>query len=76
MGLRLELHLERHRSWFAVERIFSGNFIGEAEVKDRAQAWVPTIMRFTDTDGFAPVGVESDETDSENGTDEIAEEAA
>jgi ParB family chromosome partitioning protein len=60
----------------ASERIFSGNFIGEAEVKERAQAWVPTIMRFTDVEGFAPVGVESDETDSENETDEIAEEAA
>jgi ParB family chromosome partitioning protein len=60
----------------ASERIFSGNFIGEAEVKERAQAWVPPIMRFSDAEGFAPVGVESDETDSENGTDEIAEEAA
>lgn len=33
----------------AAERIFSGNFIGEAEVKKRAQAWVPTIMRFGGT---------------------------
>ena len=31
----------------AAERIFSGNFIGEADVKERAQAWVPSIMRFT-----------------------------
>jgi len=31
----------------AAERIFSGNFIGESEVKERAQAWVPPIMRFS-----------------------------
>src|SRR3546814_5719425 len=31
----------------AAERIFSGNFIGETDVKERAQAWVPSIMRFT-----------------------------
>jgi ParB family chromosome partitioning protein len=30
----------------AAERIFSGNFIGEAEVKAKAEEWVPEIMRF------------------------------
>ena len=30
----------------AAERIFSGNFIGEAEVKAKAEAWVPEIMCF------------------------------
>ena len=30
----------------AAERIFSGNFIGEADVKTRAEAWVPEFMRF------------------------------
>ncbi len=34
----------------AAERIFSGNFIGESEVKERAQAWVPPIMRFAGSD--------------------------
>jgi ParB family chromosome partitioning protein len=28
------------------ERIFSGDFIAEVEVKDAAQAWVPDVMRF------------------------------
>ena len=66
----------------AAERIFSGNFIGDAEVKERAQAWVPTIMRFTDTD--VPTDLEEDasiedeagETVSGDVTDEIAEQAA
>ena len=30
----------------AAERIFSGNFIGEPDVKERAQAWIPAFMRF------------------------------
>jgi ParB family chromosome partitioning protein len=30
----------------AAERIFAGNFIGEAGTKERALAWVPEIMRF------------------------------
>jgi ParB family chromosome partitioning protein len=30
----------------AAERIFSGNFIGEAVVKAKAESWVPEIMRF------------------------------
>lgn len=30
----------------AAERVFSGNFIGEAGVKERALAWVPAVMRF------------------------------
>ena len=62
--------------------MFSGNFIGDAEVKERAQAWVPTIMRFTDTD--VPTDLEEDasiedeagETVSGDVTDEIAEQAA
>lgn len=31
----------------AAERIFSGNFIAEAGVKERALAWVPSVMRFS-----------------------------
>ncbi len=57
----------------AAERIFSGNFIGEAGTKERALAWVPDIMRFRGT-------AESDETcdpDKNAGTDrEVTEQAA
>ncbi|KZX91066.1 chromosome partitioning protein ParB [Erythrobacter sp. HI0019] len=60
----------------AAERIFSGNFIGEAEVKERAQAWVPAIMLFTAAQEVAPIGVEVDEAVSDDATDEIAEQAA
>ena len=60
----------------AAERIFSGNFVGEADIKERAQAWVPTFMRFADAGGFAPVGADADESVKENATDEIAEQAA
>ena len=31
------------------ERIFAGDFIGEADVKERALAWVPDAMRFAPT---------------------------
>ena len=60
----------------AAERIFSGNFIGEAEVKERAQAWVPAIMLFTAAQEVAPIDVEVDEAVSDDATDEIAEQAA
>ena len=66
----------------AAERIFSGNFIGEAEVKERSQAWVPSIMRFNDADvpadleENASIDNEADETISGDATDEIAEQAA
>ncbi|HEX8215543.1 MAG TPA: ParB/RepB/Spo0J family partition protein [Allosphingosinicella sp.] len=30
----------------SAERIFAGDFIGEVEVKERALAWVPEVMRF------------------------------
>lgn len=60
----------------AAERIFSGNFIGEPEVKERAQAWVPSIMRFAGAEQVAPVAAEGDEPVSDDATDEIAEQAA
>jgi len=60
----------------AAERIFSGNFIGEAEVKERAQAWVPAIMLFTAAQEVAQIDVEVDEAVSDDATDEIAEQAA
>lgn len=58
----------------AAERIFSGNFIGDADVKDRAQAWIPAIMRFgtADVQDHAEEGPPAeDEVDNE-----IAEQAA
>ena len=60
----------------AAERIFSGNFIGEAEIKERAQAWVPSIMRFAGPEEIKPVDAEVDEPVSDEATDEIAEQAA
>ena len=66
----------------AAERIFSGNFIGEPDVKERAQAWVPAIMRFINADVLADleedasIDDEADETVSDDATDEIAEQAA
>ncbi len=66
----------------AAERIFTGNFIGEADVKERAQAWVPTIMRFGTVE--VPIDVEEgNPADNELGgaqahdaTNETAEQAA
>ena len=66
----------------AAERIFSGNFIGEADVKERAQAWVPSIMRFTigevpaDLEEAVSIDDEAGETVSGEVTDGIAEQAA
>ena len=60
----------------AAERIFSGNFIGEPEVKERAQAWLPAIMRFAGAGGVAPDEAEVDEPDSDVSPDELAEQAA
>ena len=58
----------------AAERIFSGNFIGDTDVKDRAQAWIPAIMRF----GTAEVLDHAEEglTSEDKGDNEIAEQAA
>ncbi|UIP07017.1 ParB/RepB/Spo0J family partition protein [Erythrobacter sp. SDW2] len=60
----------------AAERIFSGNFIGEAELKERAQAWVPSIMRFGGTGDVELADHEGDEVANAEGTGEIAEQAA
>ena len=58
----------------AAERIFSGNFIGEADVKTRAGAWVPEIMRF----GSPEETVEDEAADlaEDETANEIAEQAA
>jgi ParB family transcriptional regulator, chromosome partitioning protein len=42
----------------SAERIFSGDFIGEVEVKERALAWVPDAMRFAP----APAADHTEET--------------
>ena len=60
----------------AAERIFSGNFIGEADVKERAQAWVPPIMRFAGSEEVELADHEGDEAVNAKETDEIAEQAA
>ena len=57
----------------AAERIFSGNFIGEADVKERALAWVPEIMRFQKV--VAPLDNEEGDPVVDQ-SDEIAEQAA
>jgi len=58
----------------AAERIFSGNFIGETEVKKRAQSWVPEIMRFVTAE--KPVDEEDDKIAINGPEDAIAERAA
>ena len=60
----------------AAERIFSGNFIGEPEVKERAQAWVPPIMRFAGSEEAELADHGGDEAANVEATDEIAEQAA
>ena len=60
----------------AAERIFSGNFIGEADIKERAQVWVPSIMRFAGPEESEPVDAEAEEPVSDITADEIAEQAA
>jgi ParB family chromosome partitioning protein len=42
----------------SAERIFSGDFIGEVEVKERVLAWVPEAMRFAP----APAAASAEET--------------
>jgi ParB family chromosome partitioning protein len=55
----------------SAERVFDGTYITEVEVRERALAWVPSVMRFAvdepeaeeETDGTeAAAGVEADET--------------
>lgn len=55
----------------ACERIFSGQFIEAAEIKDAAIAWVPGVMRFATADEPpASLGdTDADEVEPENGAD-------
>ena len=47
------------------ERIFSGDFIGEVEVKEAAVAWVPEVMRFASPG--VPSSAEDPELQDEDG---------
>ena len=49
------------------ERIFSGDFVGEVEVKEAALAWVPDAMRFAPTP--VPAEPEGPETEADAGTE-------
>ena len=53
------------------ERIFSGDFIGEVEVKNAALAWVPEAMRFAP----APAPTEPEEPEAEAGGTEAPDHA-
>ena len=50
----------------SAERVFAGTYISEAEVRDRAIAWVPEVMRFADPAEPAPA--EQDGLDAEGVT--------
>ena len=54
------------------ERIFAGNFIAEAEVKERAVQWVPDAMLFAEPE-FTDV---DDEITPTEDCEEIADQAA
>ena len=67
----------------ACERIFSGEFIAEAEVKEAALAWVPQPMRFAaapasepDADGGSDDQAASEQAEACAAPDEEIEEAA
>jgi ParB family chromosome partitioning protein len=59
----------------AAERIFSGEFIGEADVKEQALAWVPAVMRF-DAPKEEEIHFNRAAGESEHAIDEVTEEAA
>ncbi|MBU6429403.1 MAG: chromosome partitioning protein ParB, partial [Cyanobacteria bacterium REEB65] len=53
----------------SAERVFAGTYITEVEVRDRALAWVPEVMRFA---GAVPVEAESDEPQVQEPTESTA----
>ena len=59
----------------AAERIFSGEFIGEREVKEQALAWVPAVMRFG-TPKEEVAGADESPARPEDANDELTEQAA
>ena len=52
----------------SAERVFSGTYITEAEVRDRALAWVPEVMRFS-----AAPGKPNGELEAEAGAEMLIE---
>jgi ParB family chromosome partitioning protein len=50
----------------SAERVFAGTYITEAEVRDRAIAWVPEVMRFAGP--AEPVSDDQDELDADDVT--------
>ena len=59
----------------AAERIFSGEFIGERDVKGQALAWVPAVMRFG-TPKEEVAGADESPARPEDANDELTEQAA
>jgi ParB family chromosome partitioning protein len=59
----------------AAERIFSGEFIGEKDVKEQALAWIPTVMRFG-TPKAEAAGDDESSAQSKDAHDELTEQAA
>ena len=59
----------------AAERIFSGEFIGERDVKEQALAWVPAVMRFG-TPKEEVAGADESPARPEDANDELTEQAA
>ena len=59
----------------AAARIFSGEFIGEADVKEQALAWVPAVMRFG-SPKEAAIGDDEPAARSGGADDELTEKAA
>jgi ParB family transcriptional regulator, chromosome partitioning protein len=58
----------------SAERVFAGTYITEVEVRDRALAWVPEVMRFA---GAAPVEAERLEPElTEPAEDAVAADGA
>lgn len=63
--------------WYKNKGCFTEiNFIGEPEVKERAQAWVPSIMRFAGFEEVELADHEGDEAVNAEEIDEISEQAA
>ena len=60
----------------SAERVFAGTYITDAEVRDRALAWVPEAMRFgpgPDSDDIAAVGAEAEDGDGDGDPQRIIE---
>jgi len=57
----------------SAERVFAGTYITEVEVRDRALAWVPSVMRFAADEPAAPeepAGGVADDTEISGANDE------